>query len=132
MSQSNDAKYDRPRGSSRKKGKSNKTSSLFSFHPNKDQREELKKWTADLDKDLEFLMTFLEDNCLLSVGYKAENASYFALLKDRSVQWDQAASVSVWHTDLPRALLGLTYYLKEVNPEFPKVPPGGVGDFEDF
>ena len=105
---------------------------LFAFHPNTIQREDLAKWTADIEKSIDFLATWLEDNCLISVGFKPENASYFVILKERSTDWKTAKSVSVWHSDLGRAFLGLEYYLREVNPEFPRSLPSQTSGFTDF
>ena len=112
--------------------KNDMSGGLFAFHPNTSQREELAKWQADVEKSLDFLSTWVEDNCLISVGFKAENASYFVILKERGVDWKMAKSVSVWHSDLGRAFLGLEYYLREVNPDFPRVSGGSGSNIIDF
>lgn len=92
---------------------------LYTYHPSDAHRKSPLFHKLTLEGVLLLISNYIARNCSLSFGYKAENESYFVILREKSSDWQTAQAVSVWHQEIARAIIGLGYYLSEVNPEFP-------------
>jgi len=121
MSRLNDETKERQPSKKGGKQSNERRSNLFTYHPSKDQRLEIGSGEWDLLPSLEIIRSKLADGCSMSVGFRAESDGVFVIVRDSSAPWNTAVAVSVWHSDLRRALCGMAYYLDKVQPGFPDV-----------
>jgi len=119
MSRQNDEKrFSRSRADKGASGKKTQVP-IFSFHPTKEQREAIKADTDPLVLKLDIIKTYLEDNCTLTVGYKPEMESCYAIIRTKEANFEDSIAVSAWHSDLATALYALAFCLKNVTRDFP-------------
>jgi len=68
----------------------------------------------------------------ITCGRSDNGGGYYVVIRDGTKEWSEAQAVFVYHSDLAKALQGLLYYLTEVAPEFPRVPPIARVEDEDW
>jgi hypothetical protein len=99
---------------------------IFSFHPTKEQREAIKADDRPISDILDILKTYCEDNCTLTIGYKPEMESMYAIVRTRENRFEDSLAVSAWHSDLATALYALAFCLKNVARDFPENLPSAT------
>lgn len=125
MRQADEAREDRQKKGSSRSGKDKQEVPAFwTFHPTKAQREELKARNQGAEQALLVLAKSLERGIGISFGYSADRASSFVIARDKTAGWNQGTALSVWHSDLVQAVLGMAYVLTSVYPEYPEEGPG--------
>lgn len=96
----------------------------YTFHPTEAQRVALRENPVATNEALTVVSEYLERGCKMTLGYKAENAAFFAILRENTAVWDEGEAVSVFHSQPEKCLAGLAFYLLHVNPEWPRANGG--------
>jgi hypothetical protein len=96
-------------------------SNFVAFHPTKEERMAIKNDDTDLAEVISFLLTFVQDGHKLSIGYRAENGSFFVMLRDGGETWDKAVCLSAWHQDPMIAIYAMRNALMGRYSTFPHV-----------
>jgi hypothetical protein len=91
----------------------------FTFHPTEAQRISLRENPMNSGEAWSVISEWVERGCKLIVGYKAENAAFYALLREGTDNWQEGKAISVFHSQLEKCFAGLSFYLLHVNPEWP-------------
>lgn len=96
----------------------------INFHPTKEQKEELKnydKYTPEWA--ITVIQSFISGSATLSMGYANRTDSYFATCREKCDDWRDARTLSCFHSDPARALVGLAYALESLYDSFPNISP---------
>lgn len=92
------------------------------FHPTKEEKDELKdEQKFNLEWGLLVISNYLDGRASLSVGYAGRTDSYYATLREKSDNWQDARSLSCFHSDPSRAIIGLAFSLERHYDDFPNV-----------
>ena len=91
------------------------------FHPTAEERASLNRSPADPQKDLEWIETFLERGCSLTIGVRIDSDSFYATIRQRTLDWMTAPAITAWHTTPAGALQGLAFALGERYGDFPEM-----------
>jgi len=91
------------------------------FHPTVEEREALKLGPADPHKDLELIQTYLERGCSLTIGVRIDSDSFYATIRQRTLDWMTAPAITAWHTSPVGALQGLAFALEQRYDDFPEI-----------
>jgi len=91
------------------------------YRPSKEEREFIRADKTSLSVVIAALAKWVLKDAKLTVGHKAENDAYFVHLTDLGVDWQEAVTLSVWHSDWETALRSLEHGLKTRFTEFPDV-----------
>jgi hypothetical protein len=91
------------------------------YRPTKEEREAIKADKAPLASVMQRLTMWVQKDAKLTIGHKAENDAYFAHLTDLGVDWQNAITLSVWHSDWETALRTLDYGLRTRYEQFPDI-----------
>lgn len=132
MSQLERLKEERKSRKVRKNGSSGAVSpsNFVAFHPTKEERMAIKSDDTDLAEVVSFLLTFVQDGHKLSFGYRAENASFYVLLRDGGESWVNAVCVSAWHQDPMMAIYAMKNALTGRYSTFPNVQMSLLSDVD--
>lgn len=103
-----------------RRGKGRTFGRLVNWNPNPQEVAQLKTGVFGPLEAVELIGTFMEDGHRLSMGYNPDRAGFFAMLREGNVDFEQAVTISVWAGSVEKALTKLGFYLREVNPEFPR------------
>lgn len=96
---------------------------ITSYHPTTEERERLKAGAMDLSKAVEALAGLVGKGAKVTLGHRAENDSYYAIIREEGDNWQESAAVSYWHSEPDKALIGLAFGLAVRFPAFPDMPP---------
>ena len=118
-----DSRKDKRRSEGGNKAQIKPKNSIFTFHPTKEQREDIRSIPDDVSRDLDSISAVLSNGCTLSLGYDGNRGNYFCLVRKKQEEWATAPAISVFHSQVDQALKGVAYYLREVNEEWPMVLP---------
>jgi hypothetical protein len=118
----------------KKKGKGNdvQKSPFATFHPTAQEREFLKEDAPSLSDALSTISEFCKDNIQFSLGYKAENSGYFAMVRDKVGDWTEQACLSYWNSDPEKAVIGLAFALQGRYSNFPNLQIGLPGFTDEW
>jgi len=111
-----------PRGR-KKKPASAQASMLWTYHPTVDERKVLAQGTYGPLEALDTIAEHLLKGSRTTFGYKAENGSFYCLLREAGDDWEKCKAISAWHSDLGKSITTLGYYLAYVNPSWPATHP---------
>lgn len=92
---------------------------MVSFHPNREEIEILKVSTFGILEAMDVLENVVSDWGSMTVGHKPENGSFYALIRDKRVDYQQAKALSYWHSTLEKAIIGLGFALATRYSGFP-------------
>lgn len=96
---------------------------VFTYRPT----EKHKKLMQENDTPLEAVITCLGDKLdggiRLTMGHNPQTHSFYVMARNGDKKWDEGVAVSVWHSDLARAIWGMWFYLTVVNPDYPESVP---------
>jgi hypothetical protein len=112
----------------REKAKAKKQSQgrIWTYHPTQTAAAELQMGAMPLEEALEVLCEAMQNDVSITMGQKAENASYYLLARDKATSWQEANTVSVWHANLEKAIRTMAYALRYVTIDFPPELPKGT------
>lgn len=122
----------RRKGVGPKKSASSSYHNFVSFHPTKEQREQIKEQSYELEGILDFLSTWLNDGFKLTIQYNEAQEAYCVMLRDGKSEWQSARVLSCWHVDWARALQTLVFALETVYTHFPDIPEGAKKEELDW
>jgi len=91
------------------------------YRPTKEEREAIKADKAPLGSVMHRLTMWATKDAKITVGHKAENDAYFVHLTDLGVDWQEAITLSVWHSDWETAIRTLDYGLRTRYETFPDI-----------
>jgi len=121
MSRVNDErKYKNP-GTTQTRSAKKPTSKYVVFRPNTIERETIKADKAPIERVMASMAKWVQRDAKLTIGHKAENGAYFVHLTDLGVDWQEAVTLSVWHSDLETALRTMYYGLCTAYEAFPDI-----------
>lgn len=121
MSRVNDEKRYRQSSTTGEKPARKPGSRYIVYRPSKEERELIKADKKPLSAVMTALSKWVTRDCKLTIGHKAENDAFFAHLTDLGVEWQQAITLSVWHSDWETALRTLEQGLATRYAEFPDI-----------
>lgn len=98
------------------------------FRPTEGEKAQIKADKLPFDKVVERLAAKVAFDAKLSIGYKPENAAFFAHLTDTSVAWQEAATLAAWHVNVETAVRMLEFSLRDRFADFPDVAAPSAGD----
>lgn len=98
---------------------------IWTFHPTATQGAELQMGAMPWEDAMRVLSDRLTLDTAITIGYKPENAAYFAMLRDKAGKWDETNTICAWHSDLEKCLISLAFALKFVCQAFPPNLPAG-------
>lgn len=104
-----------------KSGQKAKAKLFVSFHPTKEEKEYLRSLDTSLEDDLESLKFFMAEGHKITVGYSKNTGAVYATLREGTDDWEQARSVSAWHSEAGMALRALIYGVLHYHPKFPNL-----------
>lgn len=93
---------------------------IVNWNPNPQELDQLKSGVFGPLEALDLIGTYLEDGHRLSMGFNPDRAGHFAMLREGNVAFEDAVTISVWGGSAEKALTKLGFYLREVNPDFPR------------
>jgi hypothetical protein len=106
------------------KHKANTKPGIFTVRLTVEQKKSLVEDGWDFPEVLKALGVVTQEGHKLAIGYDYDRGSYYVIMREGLVAWEEARAVSAWHADLDRALVTLWFYLVHINPEWPELPPG--------
>ena len=115
-----DAKAEKQSRRKGKKGARSSNTTFFTFHPTVEQKYALRVWDVELSEVLEGLAAKVESGFKLTLSQKPETGTYLAIMRENGDDWKAARCASYWNVDPTRALMGLYFYLTNVNPSWPE------------
>jgi hypothetical protein len=78
------------------------------------------------------LAALLTQGHKLTLGHREENGSFFLHLREGGVEWDEAITLSVFHTELFRCFQIMAWALREKYPYFPDGVQMSLGGADDW
>lgn len=121
MSRQNDeGRYNKAQSNAGKKPARRKSNYIV-FRPSAEERKTIKEDKAPIGGVVADLIRRTMNDAKLVIGYRAENEAHFVHLTDIGVDWQDAITLSVFHTDWETALRTLEYGLKTRYSEFPEI-----------
>jgi len=121
MSRVNDEQRYKKIGAGREAPAKKLRSRYVVYRPSKEERELIRADKTSLSAVISALAKWVLKDAKLTIGHKAENDAYFVHLTDLGVDWQEAVTLSVWHSDWETALRSLDYGLKTHYTEFPDI-----------
>jgi len=104
----------------------------FTYHPSEAHRKHMLTLAPELGLIISWLMAHVQAGLVVTVKYNEDFQAYVATMRESRGDWKEQKAVSVWNGDGPRALLGLYYYLTEVNPDWPQTHPNPLQEEFDW
>lgn len=101
-------------------GLTRKRPNIVTFHPTKEERQQIADGAMPVDEVVSVLAKVLERNCGLSVGYDLDRGNFFAIVRDKGSPWEDAIAGSAFHSDMYKSLQGLAFALSHRWPDFPE------------
>lgn len=99
---------------------------LYTWHPTEPQKKLLLERNMSLSDAISIVAGSVSQGNKFLCGLRVENDAFWAMMRQGSVDWDKARCVSVWHSDLDRAIIGLAFWLEVVCPNWPEQRPGSM------
>lgn len=96
---------------------------FVTFHPSTAEKTQLREMPPSLEHALSRLQGKLEEGCGITVTMNQNNGSFAALIYDKSQSFDERITISCWHTQLDKAIVGLAFALDARWPDFPSEKP---------
>lgn len=121
MSQLERVEEERKSKKKRSSAGSSRSSAFITFHPTKEQKEVLKELPWGPLEALDNLAFWLERGHKFTLIQKPDNGSFCAMLRENTKNWQEALTLTCWHAQPERALVGLVWALENLYPEFPDV-----------
>jgi len=121
MSRAADEKQYKNKGTTAPEPARKAKSRYIVYRPGKEEREAIKADKSLLGQVMQRLAMWAVKDAKLTIGHKAENDAFFVHLTDLGVDWQQAVTLSVWHSDWETALRTLDYGLRTRYEQFPDV-----------
>ena len=106
----------------RGKGSDVAPASFWTFHPTSAEKEALNVFCAEQSDPLGSLETYLALGISFTLTRAKTNDSWCVIARDASEAWGSGQAVSVFHSSLERAVLGMLYVLQVKHPEWPLQP----------
>lgn len=105
---------------------------FITFHPTEAEKGALLIYSGSVEKYLDRICEVIMLNVSFTIQFKPENAAYGLTLRDKSKNWDEDVPLSVWHSDLWKALAALSYALETRWEGYPSVHPADYTEFTDL
>ena len=93
---------------------------------------ELSMFNASVEQSLDWISKVIQNDVTLTIAFKPENQAYSLTLRDKSKDWQQDVPLSVWHSDLWKALKAMAYALGTRWEGYPQDHPAQNGAFTDL
>lgn len=94
---------------------------FIAFRPTREEKEQIRSDSSTVLEVLTLLSTWVEDGHKLILGHKPENGAFYLALREGGAPFDQAVTLSVWHTDPVTCLFALKHALVGRYSSFPQV-----------
>lgn len=96
---------------------------FITFHPTVAEKIQLKEMPPPLERCLAVIADRINQGCGLTVTQKVDTGSFAVLIYDKAEPFGERITLSAWHTELDRALVGLAFALEARWPDFPSEKP---------
>lgn len=96
---------------------------FITFHPSTAEKIQLAEMPPSLEKCLTVLADRISQGCGLTVTQKLDTGAFAALIYDKSEPFGERITLSAWHSDLEKVLVGLAFALETRWPDFPSEKP---------
>ena len=127
-----DVKNSRKNSQDKKKPKKTGYNRFITFHPTEAEKSQLALFSRSTEQCLNQIGELLQEDVSFTIIFKPENQAYGLTLRDKSLNWEEDVPLSVWHSDLWKALSALCYALETRWKDYPSDHPGAPGEFLDL
>lgn len=117
LKQSRNGKSNKPKPPTSPKG------GFITFHPSTAEKIQLREMPPTIEKSLTVLADRVNQGCGVTITQKLDTGSYAVLIYDKSEPFGERITLSVWHTELDKAIVGLAFALETRWPDFPSEKP---------
>lgn len=102
-------------------GPTKRKSTYVVYRPNTEERTAVRADKSPLSDVVLRLIEWTQRDAKIVIGFRAENESHFVHLTDLSVDWQEALTLSVFHSDAETALRTLDHGLRSRYSGFPDI-----------
>lgn len=92
---------------------------IYSFNPTDEEKRAIRDDGRPSDEVTVSLERALQNGHVLTLKYNEKSDCFMALLREGTVQWDEAVAISCWHKSADMALRMMDYALSYRYPDFP-------------
>lgn len=116
--QADEAKY-QSRGKRGQAANPSRSSRFVAYHPTKAEKDQIRSLGDGYAYGGNRGISLLQEGHKLTIGYKPEQEAFYVMLREGGKAWDEAVTISFWHSDLETCFKQMAFALATVFEDFP-------------